>query len=105
MIVVSNRMPITPGFEKEFEERFNKRAHLVEGSKGFIKTEVLRPCPDAVEGNYYVVLSYWEDQDSFMAWTESESFREAHKNKPPEEMFTGPNVFEMHEVIDITTKK
>jgi heme-degrading monooxygenase HmoA len=49
--------------------------------------------------HYYVVLTYWEDEQAFRAWTESEDFRRAHADRPPKEMFSGPNVFEMHEVI------
>jgi len=28
-----------------------------------------------------------------------ERFRKAHADRPPKEMFAGPNVFEMHEII------
>jgi heme-degrading monooxygenase HmoA len=33
--VVTNRIPVAPGFEAEFEERFRKRAHLIDRSPGF----------------------------------------------------------------------
>jgi heme oxygenase (mycobilin-producing) len=95
MIVVSNRIKVTPGFEKEFEERFAGRAGLVDKSPGFVRLEILRP----LKGEYYIVLTHWQDQASFQAWTESPEFHEAHKNRPKAEIFAGPNVFEMHEVI------
>ena len=105
MIVVSNRIQVAEGHEQEFEKRFEGRARLVEKRPGFIRLEILRPTPVEMHGkiqggsDYYVVLTYWETKESFTAWTESEAFREAHANRAPKEMFSGPNVFEMHEII------
>ena len=105
MIVVSNRIPVAPGHEDEFAERFRDRAGLVEGHNGFVRLEILRPSEVAMHGrtmgrsSYHVVLTYWDDVASFVAWTESEDFRKAHSNRPPPEMFAGENVFELHEII------
>ena len=105
MIVVSNRIQVASGYEIDFEKRFEGRARLVEKHKGFIRLEILRPTPVEMHGktqggsDYYVVLTYWEKKEDFVRWTESADFREAHSNRPPKEMFSGPNVFEMHEII------
>jgi len=101
MIVVSNRIQVAKGHEKEFEGRFEGRARLVENMPGFIRLEVLRP----LQSDYYVVLTHWQDEPSFRAWTESAEFREAHRNRPRSEIFAGPNVFEMHEVIQDAEKE
>ncbi len=95
MIVVSNRLQVAKGQEKKFEARFEGRARLVENMPGFVRLEILRP----IKSDYYIVLTYWRDEASFRAWTDSAEFKEAHRNRPPAEMFSGPNVFEMHEVI------
>ena len=95
MIVVSNRIQVAKGYEKDFEARFEGRARLVENMPGFVRLEILRP----VKSDYYVVLTHWKDEASFRAWTDSPEFKEAHRNRPPAEIFSGPNVFEMHEVI------
>lgn len=100
MIVVSNRIPVAKGQEEAFEARFKGRARLVEQSPGFRRLEILRP----MKSDYYIVLTYWENGQAFLDWTESAAFREAHANRPPKEMFTGPNVFEMHEVIQVAAK-
>ncbi len=105
MIVVSNRIQVAVGHEAAFEKRFAGRAGLVENHPGFIRLEILRPKTVQMHGQplggsaYYVVLTYWENEEAFVKWTESEDFRMAHANRPPKEMFAGPNVFEMHEVI------
>jgi heme oxygenase (mycobilin-producing) len=105
MFVVSNRIPVTPGREEEFAARFRDRAGLVERHQGFVRLEILRPEPVELHGrpmggsDYHVVLTYWERKEDFVAWTESEDFRTAHAQRPPKELFAGPNVFELHEVI------
>lgn len=111
MIVVTNRIPVAEGHEIDFEDRFRNRAHLVDESPGFIRNQVLRPRPvrfdhesggwvDAPEKeSYYEVKTWWSSFEDFVAWTKSPSFREAHANRPPKEMFSGPNVLEVHEVF------
>ena len=95
MIVVSNRLQVAKGHEADFEKRFEGRARLVENMAGFIRLEILRP----IKSDYYIVLTHWQDEASFRAWTDSAEFKEAHNKRPPAEIFAGPNVFEMHEVI------
>jgi heme-degrading monooxygenase HmoA len=101
MIVVSNRIQVAQGHEKEFEQRFEGRAGLVEHMPGFVRLEILRP----VKSDYYIVLTHWENEAAFRAWTESAEFKEGHRNRPPAEIFAGPNVFEMHEVIQQAEKR
>jgi heme oxygenase (mycobilin-producing) len=95
MIVVTNRIPVAQGQEAAFEERFRGRAGLVEQRTGCRGFQLLRP----VQGDCYMVMTWWDSEADFRAWTESAEFREAHRNRPPKELFAGPNVFEMHEVI------
>jgi heme-degrading monooxygenase HmoA len=110
MIVVANRIQVAAGHEAAFEKRFEGRAGLVEKHPGFIRLEILRPKAVPMHGqmlggsSYYVVLTYWETEQAFLDWTESDDFRQAHASRPPKEMFSGPNVFEMHEVIQAVSR-
>ena len=110
MIVVSNRIQVAKGHEEAFENRFRGRARLVENHPGFLRLEILRPGSVEMHGgamgqsDYYVVLTYWETVEDFVHWTESEDFRTAHSQRPPKEMFAGPNVFELHEIIQHVEK-
>lgn len=115
MFIVTNRIPVASGHETDFEDRFRNRAHLIDRSPGFVKNLVLRPVSrrfshqtgqweETKEQGYYLVQTYWESEQDFWNWTKSESFRIAHSNRPPAEMFAGPNVLETHEVI-LTTEK
>ena len=109
MYIVTNRIPVAPGHEEAFEDRFRKRAGLIDKSPGFVKNLVLRPVrrrfnhqtgtyEETSEQGYYLVQTYWETEQAFWDWTRSESFRAAHSNRPPAEMFAGPNVLEIHEI-------
>ena len=110
MFIVTIRIPVAAGMEEEFEDRFRNRAHLIDNSPGFIRNLVLRPVQrrfnhqtgeweEKEEQGYYLVQTYWESEQLFWDWTKSESFRSAHSNRPPAEMFAGPNVLEIHKVI------
>lgn len=111
MVVVTNRIPVAAGHEIDFEDRFRKRAHLVDRAPGFVRNEVHRPRPvrfdhdsgkwqaDPNGEGFYEVKTWWRSFEDFEAWTRSEAFAEAHSNRPPKEMFRGPNVLEVHEVF------
>jgi heme-degrading monooxygenase HmoA len=113
MIVVTNRIPVAQGHEIDFEDRFKRRVHLVDKSPGFVRNEVHRPRPmrfdhekgwvaDEGAQGYYEVKTWWRSLEDFVAWTRSPAFAEAHSNRPPKEMFAGPNVLEIHEVFTST---
>ena len=111
MIVVTNRIPVAPGWEEKFEDRFRARAHLVDQSPGFVRNEVHRPrpmkldhasgtwAPDPETEGFYEVKTWWRSFEDFVGWTKSESFREAHGSRPPKEMFRGPSQITVHEVF------
>ena len=95
MIVVTNRIPVAAGHEIDFEDRFRNRAHLIDQSPGFVRNEVHRP---RAQG-YYEVKTWWRTFEDFAAWTMSPAFAEAHKDRPPKEMFAGANELTVHEVF------
>jgi heme oxygenase (mycobilin-producing) len=111
MIIVTNKIPVAEGHQIDFEERFKKRAHLVDRAPGFIRNEVHRPrpmkfdhsqggfVPDPSNEGYYEVKTWWRSMDDFVAWTRSPAFAEAHSNRAPKEMFRGPSVLEVHELL------
>ena len=114
MIVVTNRIPVAEGHQIDFEERFKRRVHLVDQAPGFVRNEVHRPRPmkfnhelgtfvsdPSVQG-YYEVKTWWRTLEDFTAWTRSPAFAEAHSNRPPKEMFAGPSVLEIHELLTST---
>lgn len=103
MIVTCNRIPVNPEHAAAFEERFSDRASLVDGMPGFISFQLLRP---QNEGDPYVVMTFWESDAHFKAWTESAEFKEGHarSGRLPPETFAGHPKLEIFDVIQSTTK-
>lgn len=102
MILVTNRLPVAPGFEAQFELRFSDRARQIEHEPGFVRLCVLRPAPPSEEGKErppYLVQTWWNSEADFRAWTRSESFRAAHSHPPTPGMYTGRPVMEIHEEV------
>lgn len=101
MIITSNRIPVHPDHYQAFEDAFRDRVSLVDGMDGFIDFRLLRPTKD---GDPYIVMTTWESQEHFEAWTNSEEFREGHAKSGtlPREAFLGHPTLEVHEVIQST---
>lgn len=96
MYIVANRVPVAPGWEDTFEERFRNRAGQVEQQAGFVRMQVLKPdTPDTP----FVVLTTWQDRAAFENWLKSEDFKAAHRNPMPKEAFNGEGRIEAYEAI------
>ena len=63
-------------YQSRFEELFGTRAKAIDRLPGFLNMEVLKP---QKEGEAYLVVSHWTDEESFKAWTGSPEFIEGHK--------------------------
>ena len=100
MFIVANRIPITPEWQGEFENRFRKRAGEIDKQSGFISMQILKPISEDIP---YVVLTSWQDENAFNEWIKSEDFTLAHQTPLPREAFTGKPVMEKHQVV-ISTK-
>ncbi len=74
--VAVNYINCTPEYQERFETLFGSRAHAIDKMPGFIEMHVLRP---EKEGDNYLIVSYWENEDAFKDWTKSEAFIEGHK--------------------------
>lgn len=98
MFVVMNRIPVAGAFREAFEARFRARAREVDRMPGFVRNWVLRPVDPE---DPYVVLTVWESQEAFEAWTRSEAFQRghAHSGTLPREAFRGPSKLERYELI------
>lgn len=92
VFVVMNRIPVKPEYAEQFEEVFRTRARLVDRMPGFLRNLVLRPQNPE---DPYIVMTFWESEEAFRAWTESPEFREGHGRRIlPKEAFRGPNRLE-----------
>ena len=103
MITVANRIYVRPDYAEPFEARFRERAGLVDGMPGFVSNQVLRPVN---EGDPYVVLTTWASRQDFLNWVRSEAFVQGHAQSGtlPKDAYSQPNVLEMHEIIQDSTR-
>lgn len=98
MISVMNRIPVNPEFADQFEQRFSDRAALVDGMDGFVAFRLLRPTNPQ---DPYIVMTFWESQAHFEAWTTSDEFKQGHAmaGRLPREAFLGHPKIEVMEII------
>jgi heme oxygenase (mycobilin-producing) len=103
VFIICNRMLVNPEYAEAFEKRFADRASLVDKMPGFVSFQLMRP---KTEGAPYVVMTTWESEDDFKAWTESPEFKEGHARSGtlPPQTFAGASKMEMFEVIQNTAK-
>lgn len=103
MITVANRIYVKDEFSDAFEKVFRERARLVDEMPGFISNQVLRPVN---EGDPYIVFTLWNSREDFMNWVRSDAFVKGHAQSGtlPKEAYFKPNVLEMHEVIQDSSR-
>ena len=96
MHLVTNRVPVAPGWEDRFEERFRNRLGQVEKTPGFVRMDILKPESDDTP---YVVQTLWHDEAAFRAWVGSPDFVAAHANPLPKEAYQGEGKMEQFSVV------
>lgn len=102
--VAINYIDCQEDYIERFEELFASRAGAIDSMPGFQHMHVLKP---KEPGGSYLVVSYWESEDQFKAWTTSPAFMEGHKRafadmaKAREEGKTPPmkSTFKVYDII------
>ena len=104
MFVTCNRIPVNPEHAAAFEERFGSRAGQVDQMPGFVSFHLLKPKNPT---DPYVVMTFWESEAHFKAWTESPAFREGHGRSStlPPDTFAGRPVLELYDVVEPAASK
>lgn len=99
MFIAMNRFRIARGSEEVFEKLWRERESYLDGVPGFREFHLLRGASDD-EATLYASHSVWGSREDFEAWTESESFRRAHRQaRAPEGTYLEHPRFEGFEVI------
>ena len=99
--IAMNNFQIAADQAGPFEERWRRRRSYLQGAPGFESFQLLRgESHDGVI--HYVSHSTWASHEAFLAWTESESFVQAHRGEPlPKGMVLGPPHLECFEVVGL----
>ncbi len=94
-VVKINAITVPDGAGPELEKRFANRAHSVDGSKGFLGFQLLRP----VKGDdRYFVVTQWESEEDFQAWASGPA-REAHAGERAKPVASGADLLEFEVVL------
>ncbi|MGY3552112.1 antibiotic biosynthesis monooxygenase family protein [Williamsia sp. R60] len=97
-VVKINAISVPEGAGPELEKRFAHRAHSVDGSKGFLGFQLLRP----VKGDdRYFVVTQWESEEDFQAWAAGPA-REAHAGERAKPVASGADLLEFEVILDVT---
>lgn len=92
MIAITNSLPVKEGAADEIADRFTESKGNVEGFPGFVSMEVLKSEEEVL------VVTRWEDRESFDAWVESEDFKKAHSREGARELLSGRPKMTTYEV-------
>ena len=99
MYIAMNRFKVRKEFDQAFEDVWLSRDSRLEQVPGFVEFHLLRG-PERDDHTLYASHTVWESRDAFVAWTQSEHFRAAHRNagdnKP---LYLGHPEFEGFEVV------
>jgi heme-degrading monooxygenase HmoA len=80
MFIAMNRFNVNPERAGEFEQRWRDRESYLKGQQGFIQFALLK----GDEPGDYISHSTWASRDAFLAWAQSERFKQAHNQAMPE---------------------
>lgn len=100
MFIAMNNFTVNNERFEEFEQVWTNRDRHLNGVSGFKRFKLLRgEASEDGKTRLYVSHSTWESAEAFWAWTKSDAFKQAHKNKTPEGIILGPPKFNSFEVI------
>ena len=81
MFAVTNRIQVEAGHGTEMETVFGHRGG-VEKEQGFCSFELWK-LEASEDHDEYLVVTRWETEEAYNAWTKSDSFKRAHAGAPP----------------------
>ena len=104
MFIAMNRFKVLKDAAHAFEAVWLTRDSRLDQVPGFIEFHLLRG-PERGDHVLYASHTVWDSLDAFVAWTQSEHFRAAHKNaganKP---LYLGHPEFEGFEAIQTVAR-
>ena len=95
MYLVMNVVEAKEGRAEDFERAFRERERLVQQAEGFVGFELLRRDRD----REYVVLTRWENEETFKSWVGSELFKRSHRHADGQ--FAHGNEIRCYDVLDV----
>ena len=102
MYIAMNHFHVAAGRGEEFEQLWRERESYLDDVPGFVEFHLVRGASDEDGTQRYASHSTWKNEDSFVAWTQSESFRKAHaQRRMPEGLLLGHPRFTGWQTIEL----
>lgn len=118
--LATNRFLVTHGEEREFEKRWANSSPYIASAPGFASFQFLKESVSTrtvarireldrhqgqeAESTAYISESFWKSEADFLAWTESQIFKEAHALIGTRRNVTlRPAIFEGGNVLQVIT--
>jgi heme-degrading monooxygenase HmoA len=101
MFIAMNRFKVVKGEEAAFEEVWASRKTRLDEMQGYIAFHLLKG-PERDDHTLYSSHTTWATKADFMVWTQSDQFKESHRNAGvprPRPMFQGHPEFEGFEAV------
>jgi heme-degrading monooxygenase HmoA len=99
--IAMNNFQVAADQAEHFEVRWQRRRSFLQDVPGFQQFQLLRGASQNGQV-HYVSHSTWASKEAFEAWTQSESFVQAHRGEPlPKGMVLGPPRVELFEVVTL----
>jgi len=99
MYLAMDRFKIVLGQEDFFEVEWKSRETFLGGVKGFKKSNLIKGAVNT-KFSLYISHSEWNSESDFLNWTNSESFRIAHKDTiSHKDLYLEPPDYEGFEII------
>lgn len=99
MFIAMNRFRVKKGCEADFEAVWLNREIHIAKEKGFVEFHLLRG-PEHDDHTLYASHTIWASEEDFIAWTRSQSFRDAHKGAgQTSSLYLGGPAFEGFQTI------
>ena len=101
LFIAMNNFRVAAEQAEQFEARWQRRRSYLEGTPGFVQFQLLRGAAENGQV-HYVSHSTWASKQAFEAWTQSDSFVQAHRGEPlPKGMVVGPPHLALFDVVDL----
>lgn len=99
--IAMNNFQVAADQATQFEARWERRRSYLQDTPGFMNFQLLRG--EVRDGQvHYVSHSTWASKAAFDAWTQSDSFVQAHRGEPlPRGMVLGPPQLECFDVVTL----
>jgi heme-degrading monooxygenase HmoA len=80
MFIAMNQFKVNTDRANEFESAWRSRESHLQGFDGFRQFSLLR----GDEPGDYISHTVWESREAFLAWAQSDAFRQAHAERMPD---------------------